>query len=351
MPITTPTLAQRIARIEADLSSGLLDGDSLLRRSALGVLARALAGQGHMLQAFQDWAARQPFPDTAEAEFLNHHAEIWNVPRKAAVAATGQATFTGSTGAVLPAATELRRVDGALYRTTEEATLASGTALVPIQAVEPGLAGNAAAGQGLSLVAPVDGMNATAVVDGSGLTGGLDAEGDDSLRARLLARIQAPPHGGNAADYLAWALAVPGVTRAWVYPRHLGAATVGVAIVADDDPEGPLPTVEIVAAAQAYLDSVRPVTADVTVFGPSALSVPVALALSPDTPATRAAVEAELRDLFAREAQPGQVLYLSHLREAISLAPGETNHVLTAPTADVVPDTYEFPVLGTITYA
>lgn len=350
MPITTPTLPQRIERIETDISSRLADGDPLLRRSVLGVLARAVAGQGHMLQAYQEWLAQQPFVDTAEAEYLDRHARTWKVPRKAAVAATGAVSFTGVDGAVLPAGTQAQRVDGVLYRTKADATVALGIALAQVEAVDPGLAGNAAAAQSLTLVAPVAGVNATGTVGGSGLTGGLDAEGDESLRARVLTRIQSPPHGGNMADYQSWALEVPGVSRAWVYPARLGQGTVGVAIVADDDPAGPLPSVELVAAAQAHIDASRPVTAEVTVFAPTALLVPITLHLVPDTVATRAAVSAELRDLFAREAEPGAVLYLSHIREAISLSSGETNHTVTVPTADVTPAAHEFPVLGTITY-
>lgn len=351
MPIATPTLAERTARIEADISSRLLDGESPLRRSVLGVLARALAGQGHMLQAYQDWAARQPFVDQAEAEFLDRHGETWGIPRKAAVAATGQAVFTGADGAVVPSGAELRRVDGVLLRTTAEAFIASGTATVSVQAVEAGQAANTPAAAQLSLVAPLDGVNATATVTGAGISGGVDVEGDEALRARILARIQTPPQGGSKSDYEAWALAVPGVTRAWVYPRHLGDATVGVAIVCDDAEDGPLPSAEVLEAAQAHLESVRPVTAEVLVFAPEALAVPVTLALSPDTPSSRAAVLAELRDLFAREAIPGSTLYLSHIREAISVAPGETNHVLTAPTADIVPTPMQMPVLGTVTFA
>lgn len=351
MPITTPTLPQRIERIEADISSRLADGDALLRRSVLGVLARAAAGQGHMLQAYQEWLALQPFPDTAEAEYLERHARIWGVTRKAAVAATGTVSFTGTSGAVLPTGTELQRVDGQLYRTMADATMVAGAAVANVEAVEAGAAANTAAGQSLTLVAPVASIGSTVTVDAAGLTEGLDAEADTSLRTRLLARIQAPPHGGAAQDYESWALAVPGVTRAWVYPGRLGAGTVGVAIVSDAAPAGPLPSVELVATAQAYLDTKRPVTAEVMVFAPTPLLVPVTLHLVPDTAATRAAVQAELRDLFAREAEPGAVLYLSHLREAISLAPGETNHVLTAPVADIAPAAHEFPILGAITYA
>jgi uncharacterized phage protein gp47/JayE len=35
----------------------------------------------------------------------------------------------------------------------------------------------------------------------------------DALYSRYLQRVQNPGHGGNAADYIGWALEVPGVTK------------------------------------------------------------------------------------------------------------------------------------------
>ncbi|MBU1229563.1 MAG: baseplate J/gp47 family protein [Proteobacteria bacterium] len=350
MPIARPNLPQLVDRAQTDLEGRLLDGAKALPRSTIAVLARVTAGQTHMLYGYHEWLARQPFPDTAEAEYLERHARIWGIARKAAVAATGQVSIPGTNGAVLPAGAQLQRVDGALFAVLEEATVAGGAALASVTAVEPGQAGDTPAGVSLTLTAPVTAMQSVGLVQAPGLSGGVNLEADEALRTRLLARIQAPPHGGAGQDYEAWALEVPGVTRAWVYPRHMGAGTVGVAIVADDDPDSPIPDAELVEAAQAHIDAARPVTAEVFVFAPTALSVPVSVTLSPNTTATRAAVTAELRDLFAREAAPGQVIYLSHLREAISISSGETNHVLTAPTADITPGALEFPVLGTITF-
>ena len=78
----------------------------------------------------------------------------------------------------------------------------------------------------LTLDSPIVGVNASANVTAGALTGGADAEDDDSLRARLLARIKEPPQGGSKADYVTWALEVPGVTRAWCYPEEMGDGTV-----------------------------------------------------------------------------------------------------------------------------
>lgn len=51
----------------------------------------------------------------------------------------------------------------------------------------------------------------------------------------------------------------------------------------------------------------------------------------PDTTAVRAAITSSLKDLHEREAGLGDKLLISHIREAISGAAGETDHPLTLP--------------------
>ncbi|RYE88861.1 MAG: baseplate J protein, partial [Oxalobacteraceae bacterium] len=58
----------------------------------------------------------------------------------------------------------------------------------------------------------------------------------------------------------------------------------------------------------------------------------------------------ELRDLLVREAAPGKTLLLSHIREAVSTAAGETDHVLVSPAANVVPPTGHMPTFGSIAW-
>lgn len=349
MPWTRPTLAQLVERISTDISGRLLDGAELAASSVLGVLARVTAGAVHLLHGFQAWMADQLFVDTAEAEYLDRHALIWSVTRKAAVRATGPVTFTGSDGVTIPAGTMLQSGD-LLYVTDADVDIASGSATAEVTASSSGAASNLAAGAALTLAEPIAGAQSSATAGTGGITGGADEEADDALRARLLTRIQEPPQGGCASDYEAWALQVSGVTRAWVYPQRLGVGTVGLTFVMDNAPSI-IPDAATVAAVQDHLDEVRPVTADVTVFAPSPVAVDISLSVSPDTAAVRAAIEAELSDLFARTAEPEGRLYLSQINEAVSIAPGEEDHVIHAPAADVVMGAGQIAVLGTITWS
>lgn len=353
MPFARPTLKTLIDRAIAEINARLPDADARLPFSNLNVLSYVMGAVAHGLYGFLDWIAKQVFPDTAEAEYLQRWATIWGVTRKSAAPATGSVTLTGATGVVVPTGTLLQRADGQQYQTTADATLVGGTVNATVVAVTAGKASSCDAGVSLSLVSPVVGVNAAGTVAAGGLTGGSDEEADADLRDRLLSRIQQPPHGGSSNDYVTWALENSGVTRAWVYPGELGNGTVTVRFVRDNDGTAAtiIPDATEVAAVQAYIDARRPVTAQVTAVAP--VSVPLNFqiqGLTPNTAAVQAAVQAELQDLLIREATPGGTILLSHIRAAISAAVGETDYVLVSPAANVTNTTGNMSTMGAITW-
>ena len=348
MPFARPTLDELIDRIQADLSTRLELGGALLRRSVLGVLARVLAGATHGQHGHLDFLSRQLFPDTSEVEFLERHASLYGLSRLAATFAAGDVVLTGTESTVIPEGTTLLRADGVEYTTTAEGTIVSGEATVPVEAVDAGAAGNTDAAVGLTLVAPIAGISPDVVVD-SGLIGGADAETDDALRLRLLERLAEPPHGGSAADYIAWAKQIAGVTRAWVYPLELGAGTVTVRFVRDDD-VSIIPDAGEVTAVQDYINARRPVTAAVTVVAPVAVARDFTIEIVPDTADIRAAVTAELVDLLKRVAEPGGTVLLSQILVAVGVAQGIEDFDVTSPAANVTHTTGQIATMGTITW-
>lgn len=349
MPFNRPTLAEIRERTRADARSRFGLG-ALLPRSVLGILADVLAGAAHTLFGYLAWISRQVMPDTAETEHLDRWGTIWGVTRTEAVFATGTVTFTGLAGSTIPAGTKVRRADGVEFSVDALATFTTSTVQANVTAVLAGADANTDAGASVTLVSPVSGVETGAEVT-TEITGGADIESDADLRARLLKRIQDPPHGGSAADYEQWALSIADVTRAWVLPGYEGIGSVGVTFVVDNDPVTLIPDGAKVTEVQDYIDTVRPVTARVTVFAPTGVDLDPDITLTPDTAEVRAAVEAALEDLLTREAEPGGTLLLSHIKEAISTAAGETDHTLNSPSADVTHATGEIPVLGTITWA
>jgi uncharacterized phage protein gp47/JayE len=113
-----------------------------------------------------------------------------------------------------------------------------------------------------------------------------------------------------------------------------------------DDDATQIPDAGEVAAVQSYIDALRPVTATFFAVAPVAVVQMFSIQALPDTPAIRAAVEAELRELYRREAKPGGTMLISQQREAISSAAGETDHVLTVPSANQVYTVGQMPTFG-----
>lgn len=348
MSFVRPTLSEIIARIESDFETRLNTG-RLLAQSFLAIMARAYAGAVHLLYFYIGWAAMQLFPDTAEAEFMTRWASVWGVARAPATFADGDVTFTGVDGTVIPEGLRVKRSDGAFFLTTESAVIASGTAAVAVQAVNAGGSGNTDAGGAVVLVNSIAGLNTNAVVAVGGITGGLDAESDESLRLRLLDRIQQPPHGGALFDYVKWAKEVTGVTRAWAESTLEG--TVTVRFVQDGESDI-IPGSGKVAEVQAYIDSPyrRPATADVTVVAPVSVPLNFTINLSPDTADVRTAVQESLKDLLRRTAEPGGTILISKIREAVSVAAGENDNVVSSPSANVTHTAGQIATFGAITW-
>jgi uncharacterized phage protein gp47/JayE len=349
MPFYRPTLKELIERGEADFQS-LIPGAAGLRRSNIGALVRVGQNSIYDLYGYVDGVAKNIIYDTAELDVLKRHAGFWGVPYLAATFSSGPVVFSGTDGKTIEAGTVVQRRDGVDFATEAPVIVAGGTATANVVALTAGADGDTAEGTPLTLASPIDGVVGTATVGASGLTGGVDDESKESLLARMLARIRQPPHGGAAHDYVTWALEVPGVTRVWVFPLHFGAYTVGVTFVTDGAAGGPIPDAAKVAAVQAHIEANCPVGAEPYTFAPTPVPINPTIRIVPDTPAVRAAVQDELDDLILREAVPGGTILLSHLREAISLAAGETDNELLSPVANVTHAVNEMAELGSITW-
>lgn len=360
MSWTTPTI-ETLRKQVRDFVTAATGVGALIPNSPMRILADALAAMASLVLQYIDWLSRQLLPDTAEAEWLARHANIW-LPGgpKQATYATGQVAFTGTVGSVVPAGTQLS-AGSVAYATTAEITLGSTPTSAPVTAQSGGASGNLDTGSTLSLTTAITGVDGTATV--VSMTGGINAESDDDLRVRVLNRIRQPPMGGDANDYVAWALSVPGVTRAWCSPQEQGIGTVTLRFMMDElrASSNGFPLDEDLAAVQAYLDTVRPVTVrDLFVMRPIAQALDITIKdLSPDTPAIRAAVEASLRQMVRDRAAPAyavngttfppQAIYAAWISEAIISAPGVDSFDLLTDDQYMAAPGY-MAVLGNVTY-
>ena len=351
MPFVKPTLTELVSRAKADINARLPGANAALRHTVLNVLAYCQAAMAYGAYCYLDYISKQVLPDTADSEYLERHASLWGLSRKAAIPAEGVAVFTGADGTRVERGLQVKRQDGVLYAVTAEGTVKSGQVKCPVVSLTAGVTGDLDAGESLTLVEAVVGLETTVKVDTGGIVGGAETETDDELRRRLLERLREPPRGGTKADYVAWAKETPDVdvTRAWCYPTELGIGTVTVRFACDN--ADVIPTTQDVKKVQAYIDSVRPVTAHVTVVAPTKKVVNFTIKdLYPDTAENRAQIKAALHEVFVREAVPGVRVYLSHIRAAISGVTGETDHTLIAPTADIVSAKGELLVMGDVTW-
>lgn len=344
MPFETPSLPVLISRTQSDLAS------DALRRSDAQVLARALSGTAYGLYGYLDWIVEQILPDKADEETLERIAALrLNQPRNAAQPAEGSVSFSAAAGAVVDVNVVLQSADGRMYRVTAGVTTVAGVNTTTIEAVDAGALGNADAGLALTLVQPVEGVTNVFTVIAPGLSGGIAKESVESLRARVIRSYRVIPHGGSADDYETWALEFPGVTRAWCRGNYLGPGTVGLFVMRDNDPV-PVPNPAQLQEIKDYIEPLRPVTAELFVRAPTEKPVLYSIHPVPDTTAVRAAITASLKDLHEREGGLGETLLISHIREAISGAAGETDHSLTVPAADVTAAANELLTFGGITW-
>jgi uncharacterized phage protein gp47/JayE len=360
MPTNRPNLQQLLEENQQDIESRLAGANPRLRRNLLFQIAKLNAAGEHNMNGRIEWMARQLFPETAETEFLEIHAARRGLSRIQPTTASGNITLTGTNDVIIPAGQELQTSDGTLYEVAADGTIVAGTVTVEVTAVDSGSDSNQDAGVTMTLSVPIAGVNSVATVAVGGITGGADEEDDERLRSRVMAVWKAPAQGGADHDYEAWAKqAHVDVTNVWVYPNGMGPGTVVVYIMTYDATEDGIPTAGVIADVQEYIEARMPVEADLFVAGPDPVPLDFDIQLSPDTAATRTAVEAALRDFVRRAAAPvdtspevptGTTVFISQINETISVATGEVDHVLSDPPADVDYDIGEIPVMGDITW-
>ncbi len=349
MPYPIPSFETILATILRDVLN-LLPDAATDPDSDVYVRAVAAASAVYGLYQHQLWIARQIMPDTADTEYLERHAALRGITRKPGTVATGTVTFSGQAGAAVPAGTAVKHLDTGLICLTDAlAQIApGGSADVACRASSAGAVRDYQ-GETVLAVSTPSGVQAQAVLT---LSGGTDVETDTELLARLLDYMRNPPGGGNAYDYRRWAMEVPGVTAAWVYPLRRGPGTVDVAVLSAQG----LPSAELVAAVQAQIDLKRPVACpDALAWAPTPLDVPVRVAVrltGTTLPVVAAAAQTALEAYFAGLA-PGEPVLRSRLETIISGLSGVVDRQLAEPAANVqavVDATHlEWPRLGALT--
>lgn len=232
------------------------------------------------------------FPQFAYDEWLDYHAEAVGLARRPANPSFGYVNVTGAVGTNIP--------EGFLFATPsidDEPNLefavtvataigAGGAAKISVNCTVGGAIGNVDQNSITLMVSPITGIDS--VTNAQPLTGGTDAEGDESLRARIAQRDQGGDASfvGSIADYTRWALEVPGVGGVIVVPEWQGPGTGTVKLILVDS-NGQPANDAILNAVYNHIMSpnddqkrLAPIGAILTVVAPGVANIVIAATLT-----------------------------------------------------------------------
>jgi uncharacterized phage protein gp47/JayE len=386
MPYAIPTINELIAQAQGDINSANVTDDAgntidgFLEVGIVPVIAAmTLPGFAYEHYGYQSFIALQAVPWTATGEYWAGWAALKGVAQEQATATTGSVTWAGTNGAPLPTGTAVTRSDGLGFTITNGGTVASGSVTVPVVCNTAGAVGNFANGTTFQLGNGI--ANIAAESTGSTqTTPGADQETFDAFKSRGLAVYAQPPQGGDANDYVEWATAVAGVTRAWVNPNGNGPGTVVVYIMLDvaEAAFGGFPQGTNGVAANETRDAAatgdqlavanvmypeEPVTSLVYLCAPTAQPTDFTINNlgSNNTPTTQAAITAALVDMFLRLGNVGgtinpqtraawPAIQPSAWYEAIGAIAGLTSFSVGAPSSSITSTAGQLPTLGTVTF-
>ena len=302
---------------------------------ALAPCAYFLAQQNFQLDNFIDLL----LPDTALGEYLDRVVSAYGIERKAATPAVRKMLTSA------PVALGTRwGIDEIVYAVTDQLD----TNQYEVTCETAGDIGNQYSGEMSPVSNGISGVTAELT---DILTAGTDEESDEAMRERFYTKVQMPATSGNAYHYQQWALEVPGTGGAKVFPLDDGPGTVTVLVV-DDNREisSSLP-----ATVAAYIETVRPIGAAVTVESPAALTVAISANVVLDGSREiadvktdyEAAVKSFLKDTIFTTYRVSYAR-LSALLLDVAGVEDFDSFLLNSGTGNVMVGEKQIPVLGTV---
>ena len=238
------------------------------------------------------------YVDQDSGIYLDKHAALLGLARKAGTRAYAQIHFTGRDGTRIPAGTVFLTKEGLSYSLVYAVTITNRQGLGVLQAAEVGDAYNAGEGEISQILKNLSGLESW-VNDQA--QGGTDPESDADLFLRIDQRRKDPGTSGNEAHYREWALECDGVGACKVTGLWKGPGTVRVLLV--DYDRQPVDE-DVVQGCYDYIQTKRPVGADVTVISAAGTKINVAacpvLEEGAELPVVQAAFVSKL-DTYLRE--------------------------------------------------
>jgi uncharacterized phage protein gp47/JayE len=364
-----PTTSEIYDRIISDIESKIGQSTPLLFKAFNRVLAVALAGVFTILYKYGQWALKQIFTITQDADSLELKGDQYDIPRKAATSNVSTATLTGIDGVIIPAGQQFRgNSNGLLYSVDSSLEISGGTVSGNFNCLTSGTSGNLINGSTLTILQPIAGLDNQATVTATA-TEAEDQESIEDYRARISDREKLPPQGGSLVDYIVWAREVAGITRAFAWGHRevpaIPEGYVSVYPISDNDPGGRIPSGAKLTEVLNYIDDPARAPMQVAVINVPAMTEKTididVTALDPNT--------AEIRNKFAEnvaeyllEREPQQFIDQVDAKdvisrsgiEAIYINSGAESVTLTIDVDSVLTESHtlqynELAILGTIT--
>ena len=274
-------------------------------------------------------------PDYAFGTYLDGQAKTRNLFRRAATAAVGTITVTGTPGTIIPTGSlfstaSVNDEPSVDYAALTSATIPeSGSVTIDVQCTRPGIIGNTPTNTIVLVSSKITGI--TSVTNPEAITGGTEEETDESLQARIedYDQSQGDSYVGNVSDYRRWATSVPGVGAATIIPAQDDSGLVRIILT---DANGEPATDDLCEKVYNYImqpdapDKRRaPIGASVSVGPPEVVQIGVQALVELESGATLEAVKtayaARLAAYLPEAFEDGEVKY-SRVMAALATVEG-----------------------------
>ena len=319
---------------------------STLRKGVLKVLANVLGAMLYMMSLIAKRIWKNRFVSTCDVSALDGFGAEYGIPHKAPMCASGKAKVSladGTRSVVIVQGTALiDPVSKKEYEVTETVTVAASNLFIPVSAIHYGADSDLLTGGALEFRdSDVDGVES---IVSEGIVGGklegVEVDGEvqvwgelaEEYRARLLNRVQNPPHGGAENDYWQWAMSFPFVTDAYVFANNPNSNSVTIALANYSAADLSVST-DQASEVSDYIcdDSRRPITADVRVLGVTAVDVGISARVSPFNASVKANVTTAIKQ-YLRGIGPGKTVDLSQMSADVLASSNAQSFNITSAT-------------------
>ncbi len=305
---TFGTLVSNFATAVQGAATALLD---FTVGSVLRAIAEATAGVVLWLQAIILQLLTVTRASTSAGSDLDSWMADYGVTRLAAVASTGQVTFsrfTATQQAVVPIGATVQTADGTeIFAVTIDTTNSAYSATlggyvlpvntasvtVPVQATAAGSGGNVQAATISVITTPIPGVDTAS--NTAAFTNGIDAETDAALRSRFVLYLASL----SKATKTAVGYAIDSVQQGLNYTLtenqdYNGTTDYGFFWVAVDDGTG-YPSSTLLTNVSSAIDSIRALCIRFEVYAPSVITANVVMAITTASGYTHSAVVASVQ--------------------------------------------------------